>query len=255
MITIAIMNQKGGVGKTTTSLCLSEALALRNKRVLAVDMEPQHNLSNTKKVDTGGVTSMTLLQAAAQAGDAIQHAEHMDVIAGTSVLSTVDSVITDVGKEFRMKEALSAVQEDYDFCIIDTPPQLGTITINALTACDYVIIPAAADMYSIEAIGELYSTFQVVWKYCNRDFKILGILITRYKAQQRLTRQALDSITAMAKGMGTRVFDTKIRESVAVAEAQTKRMSLFDYARYCTSARDYWNLSAEVLKEIEKNGF
>lgn len=248
--TIAIMNQKGGVGKTTTALCIADLLARDGKRVLGIDMEPQRNFSSTKRVDNTSATVMDVLMNRIPISEAIQHVEGFDVVAGSPLLSTADSNITEVGKEYRLREALDTIRNQYDFCILDTPPSLGIISINALTACDYVIIPAEAASFSLEGIDQVYQTFEVVWKYCNKDFKVLGILLTKYNVRLIHSRQISSATKQIADALHTKLFDAKIRACTAVAEAQTRRMSLFDYSKNCNAAKDYRTLVDEIMEEI-----
>lgn len=249
MKTITIINQKGGVGKSTTAHTLAVGLAkLHKKRVLLIDLDAQGNISYTLGASKETPSIYELLTDTATIKEAIQHRGGIDFISSSSALSVLDMTLKDTGKEFKLKEALAPLASSYDFIIIDTPPALGIITINALTASSDVIIPAQADIYSIQGIGQLKGTMDKVKKYCNNDLSIMGILLTRYNKRSNLTRDITDLITNTAKQLNTRVFNSTIREGVAVKEAQASKKDLFEYAPKSNPALDYKELVKEVIK-------
>lgn len=245
---ICVANQKGGVGKSTTAHALGAAYLKKGKKVLFVDLDSQCNLTTTFSVAQEGVPcSWDLLTKQKRIRDVINHTPMGDIIASNRVLATADVMLsTETGKEFRIKEAIDEVKEDYDYIIIDTPPALGTLTINALTASDKVIIPAQADVYSMQGINQLNDTIQVVKKYCNNDLEVEGIVLTRYNGRTVLTQDATQIIEQTAKSMGTKLFKTKIRECIAVKEAQISNQDIFSYNEKCNASEDYKNLLKEI---------
>lgn len=235
----AIINQKGGVGKSTTAHAVAAGLSLKGYRVLAVDMDAQMNLSYTYRADTEGATVLSMLLGEATAKDVIQHTEDGDIIPASKALAGADAFISSTGKEYKLREALEPVKKSYDYIILDTPPALGILTINALTACDSIIIPAQADIYSIQGIAQLVETMRPVQKYCNPALRIEGILLTRYSNRTVLSREVAEMIEQQATVLGTKVFHTTIREAVAVKEAQITRNSLYRYAPKAKVTEDY----------------
>lgn len=250
MKTIAIANRKGGVGKSTTASALSAGLQKKGYRVLTIDLDAQRNLSTTLKAKTDAKTVLGVITGEITAKEAIQHMENGDVIAASKGLSGADLIITETGKEYRLKEALESVSDVYDFCIIDCPPALNILTINALVAADGVLIPAQADLYSLEGIKDLSEVMQPVIKYCNANLKIYGILLTRYSSRSVLSKDATTLAKRLAEQLKTIVFTTTIREAVAVKEAQISQKSLFDYAPNANVTMDYKIFIDEFIQRI-----
>lgn len=246
---IAVINQKGGVGKSSTALALAAGLALKKKKVLSVDLDAQGNMSYTLNADPERPSSFEVLTRAAGAAEAVQSGPQGDFMASSQALAGADTVLTSTGKEYRLKEALNAIQEAYDYVILDTPPALGILTVNALAAADAAIVPAQADIYSLAGIGQLHQTIEAVRQYCNPALKIMGIVLTRYNPRSVLSRDLTALIEQTAGQLETKVFKTAIREAVAIREAQAKRQSLFAYAPKSPVAEDYLNLVQEILKE------
>lgn len=249
MITYAVINQKGGVSKSTISAVLLSGLKKRGFRTLAVDLDAQENLSFTVAADTNTrENTHRLLTEKCSVPDLIQHTEYGDIISASKSLSGADTFIIETGKEYRLKEALEQISDNYDYIILDTPPALGILTVNALTAADSVIIPAQADVYSLQGIAQLADTIQVVRKYCNPDLKIEGILLTRYNARAVLNRDIANMMQKQAENLQTKVFQTTIREAVAVREAQISQKSIFDYAPKANVTEDFHQFIDELLE-------
>ena len=248
MKTIAIINQKGGVGKSTTAFTLASGLKNKGYKTLCIDMDAQGNLSYTANANDDLLTIYDLLAEDANINQAIQHTKNFDLIASSKALSGADGFITDIGKEYKLKEILESVKNDYDYIIIDTPPALGILTVNALTACDSVIIPAQADIYSLQGIEQLSKTIQPIKKYCNDKLKIDGILLTRYSPRAILSREVAEIANDLAQNLNTKVFKSTIREAIAVKESQINKQSLFDYAPNSNVTNDYLNFINELLK-------
>lgn len=249
----AIANQKGGIGKTTTALALSEALTLAGYRVLLIDADPQANATATAITQGGnsGATLRNVLLGEAPAQAAIVRSEVLqcDVLPAAPTLAAVDKALGETtGKEYRMRETLEAEGTAYDYIVIDTPPALNILTINALTAAQRLIIPTTADSYALSGIGQLYNTYQAVKKYCNPQLEIAGILITRHSGRTVLARTLADMIQATAAAIGTRVFNTVIREGIAAREAQSERQGLLANAARSNPAQDYKAFADEIIR-------
>lgn len=244
---VSIINQKGGVGKSTTSQTLAAGLSIKGFKVLLIDMDSQGNLSFSVGADKQGISVLEVLKKESPAADSIQHIGSIDIIPASISLAGADMQLTEMGKEYKLKEAIEPIKKFYDYIIIDTPPALGILTINALTASDSVIIPAQADIYSIDAIGQLYSTITAVKKYTNKELSIAGILLTRFSDRTVLSRDLANMIQGTADQLGTRLFKSTIREAIAIKEAQVVQSDIFAYAPKSKVADDYMNFVDEFL--------
>lgn len=243
---IAVVNRRGGVGKTATAHALGAGLILKGNKVLFVDLDSQSNLSYDLGVTKPDVSAMDVLTGEATAEQAILHTPQGDLIPASEDLATADTAITGTGKEYRLQEALQPLKEMYDYIIIDTPPALGTLTVNALTACAGAIIPAQAEIHSLQGIGLLNDAIEAVKKYCNRDLYIKGIVITRYNGRTVLSKDMRDNLEAIAAQLHTKVFKEPIRECISIKEAQAAQQSIFEYAPRSNAARDYMALIDEL---------
>ena len=168
------------------------------------------------------------------------------------LLAVADATLTATGKEYRLKEALQALKGKYDYCIVDTPPALGILTVNALTAATGAIIPAQADIFSLQGIGQLGGTLDAVKKYCNPDLSVMGILLTRYNDRAVIGREAAEMTERTAGQLGTELFTARIRECTAIKEAQARRQSIYSYAPKSNAAADYAALVAEIMTQEEE---
>lgn len=246
-----VINQKGGVGKTTTAHALAGGLFIEHGyKTLSIDMDPQRSMTKLVGANEEGFTAFEVLTEKVTAADAIQHTEIGDMIAGSRELERIYLAIDDMGKEYHLKEALEPIRNRYDFIIIDTPPARGILTVNALTACDSVIIPTKADAISLGQIDELAETIQGVKKYCNSALAVEGILLTIYRFRYGNDKDYKDKAEAMAKKLGTKVFNTQIREAVAIQESQGHQMSIYKYRPYDKVTEDYRNFIAELVGEM-----
>jgi len=250
MKTIAIINQKGGVGKSTTALALLMGLQRRGYKVLGVDLDAQTNFTFTTQADINKPGAFELLGKTSTAQEVIQTTYAGDIISASPQLALADITFTRVGKEHLLEEALKPLQSKYDYCIIDTPPALSTLTINALTVSKYAVIPAQADAYSLHGIGRLKETLDVVKAYTNPNLKVLGILLTKYTPRTTLNREVAEAIEQTAKSLDTTLFKTTIRESVAIREAQITQQNLYEYAPKSNATIDYNNFIDELLSKI-----
>ncbi len=245
-----IANQKGGVGKTTTAHALATGLTFMGYRVLAVDTDPQGNLSYTMDADPDTPGVYELMKGHAAIYDAIQRTEQGDIISGSLMLSGADMEFTDTGREYILRELLEPLRASYDFIVIDSPPTLGILTINALTVAHDLIIPLGADAYSLQGLSQLHATIGKVKKHCNPALQIAGLLITRHSGRTVLGRDLKDVIEDKAQLIGARAFDAVIRESVTIREAQVQQTSLYSAAPKSNAAIDYLSFINEYLKGV-----
>lgn len=246
----AIINQKGGVGKSTTAQAIGAGLTQRGEKVLFVDLDAQGNLSFAMGAGLQGYNAMGVLQRPETIKQEIQQTNNGDIVASSPALVGADMTITETGKEYRLKEALGQVSGEYTYCIIDTPPALGILTVNALTACDGVIIPAQADIYSLQGISQLNNTIQTVKKYCNNKLSVLGIVLTRYNKRAIISKEVAELIDETAIHINSKLFKTKIRECTAIKEAQAVKKNIFEYAPKSNASADYSALLKEILEEV-----
>ena len=246
---IAIINQKGGVGKSTTTHMIGAGLIQKGFKVLYIDLDSQGNLSYTLKAEPNKYSTFDILDKNATASQAVQQTEQGYIIPASPELAGADTVITSVGKEYRLKESLEQIYDAFDYILIDTPPALGILTINALTACTGIIIPSQADIYSLQGISQLYNTIQIVRKYCNPTLVIKGIVLTRYNSRAILTRDLTEIIEDTATKLNTKLYKTKIRENISIKEAQANQQSIFTYAPKSNAAEDYIALIEEILND------
>lgn len=234
-----ITNQKGGVGKTTTAHALATGLTKKGKKVLVIDIDPQGNISYTMGADDQLPCIYHVLRGEIPASQAIQHTQQGDIIACNLLLAGADMEFTQTGREFLLRDSIADLVDLYDYIIIDTPPTIGILTINALTASNDIVIPMGADIYSLQGLSQLYATIGKVKKYCNRDLTIAGLLMTRFNGRTILAQDLRENIKNKAALVGSTLFETYIREGIAVKEAQTQQSSLFDSAPKSNPAQDY----------------
>lgn len=249
MEVITIANQKGGVGKTTTASVLISGLTEKGYKVLGIDLDAQTNLTTSMGADSKR-TALGVLTGECEAADAIVHTPTGDLIPSSTRLSTADVLLDETGKEYKLTEAIESIKKDYDYIIIDTPPSLGILTINALTACDYAIVPAQADLYSLQGISELAKTIDAIRKYTNPHIKVAGILLTMFNGRTRIAQEVVEILEKLAAQLNTKVFKTKIRASVKATEIQFKKGGLFKYAPRATVTEDYRNWIEELLRTL-----
>jgi chromosome partitioning protein len=246
--TIAFSNQKGGVTKTTSSVVFGFGLAKRKNRVLLIDLDPQGNL--TDFVGATGKSDKTIydvLKKDIPISKAIVKMDNFDVVTANRDLFSADLDFNSIGKEFRLKEALESVQDDYDYIIVDTGPALNILTVNAFTACDEIIIPTTASIFAINGIAVLFETISVIKKYTNPKLKIRGVLITKYNPRTIISRELKELTETLSTQMRTQVFDSFIRFSVIVEEAQANQKDLLGLNKDNPVINDYNKFIDEYL--------
>ncbi len=247
---IAITNQKGGVGKTTTATALATGLKREGYKSLILDCDPQCNSTDTyRALVNGQATLYDVLVAGDPIQEAIQHTEIGDIVAGDPLLADAEQKISEQGREYRLKEALEGLPDDYDFIIIDTPPNLGVLLTNGLTAANSCIIPITPERFSFQGLSELNKSIARVRKYSNPNLEIDGLLLVKYDPRRVLAKEAMKSLPEICKSLNTKCFTTFIRETEEVRKAQERRISLFAWAPDSTAAQDYEAFIDEYLRE------
>ncbi len=252
---LTVTNQKGGIGKSTTAHALGAGFSLKGFNVLLIDLDPQSNLTIATGADRTGAGSYEILTGAATLKEVIKPVkDNLDIVTGSNRLSRISQELTRTGKEYKLKEALEGIRGWYDVVIIDTPPALGELTVNALTAAGRVVIPAQAELFSLEAIKELADTISVINKYTNPGLKVEGVVLTRYQPRSILAQEMTEMIEGLTEILKTRLFNARIREAVAIKEAQAMRQDIFTYAPHSKVARDYMELLNELAQPLKKGG-
>lgn len=246
-ITISVAMQKGGVGKTTTSQTLASLLGAKKKRVLLLDMDSQCNTTIISGVEEPARTITDVLAEECGVKDSIEKCSFYDLLCADELLANLERM-EDIEPTL-LKNLLAAVQNDYDFIIIDTPPALGNLLMISLMASDYVIIPTEPRPLSLRGMDALQATIEAV-QASNKALKVLGILLIKYSERTVLNRQIREILDERAEQMNTTVFNTYIREGIAVPEAQTMCMNLVEYAPKSNPCVDYENFVKELLKMI-----
>lgn len=246
-ITISITLQKGGTGKTATAQALASTLGFKHKKTLLIDLDPQSNATYSSGVDEPKKTITDVLGVECSPNEALIHCKYYDLLPADTYLTNVE--ISDVEPTL-LKNVLKPLQDRFEYIILDTPPALGHLSFNALVASDYVVIPTEPRPFALQGLGRLHSTIESVRNGLNPDLKVLGILLIKYSNRTVLNRDIKSMIEDYAKQMNTIVFETSIREGIAVAEAQTVREPLIDYAKNSKPNIDYKAFTTELLQRI-----
>lgn len=252
---IAITNQKGGVGKTTTCSAFCGGLTEYGYRVLAIDLDPQGNLSFSLGADAEEhYTIYDVFKGNCEINEAIQSTQTGDVIAANILLSGCELELTGVGREYILRERLQQIDDMYDYIIIDTPPALSILTINAYTASNQLIIPMIAEILSLQGIAQLKETIFAVKKYYNKELEIKGILLNKYNPRLILTKEVEELAGIIATQLGTSLFQSKITSSVSIAEAPAHGVSIMEYAPRSKATKEYKKLILECTGIKDKSG-
>jgi chromosome partitioning protein len=246
---IAIANQKGGVGKTTTSVNLAAALALAPKRVLLVDLDAQGNAtmgSGVDKRDLAGSTCDVILEEMHAADAIVRTPEGFDLLPGNSDLTAAEIELMDEpGREQRLRRALEPLRERYDFILVDCPPALSLLTLNALTAADSILVPMQCEYYALEGLSALLQTVDALKAKLNPDLEIEGVLRTMFDVRNNLANAVSADLTAH---FGDKVFRTIIPRNVRVAEAPSHGLSIVGYDKGSRGAIAYLGLAGEIIR-------
>lgn len=248
---IAIANQKGGVGKTTTCVNLCAALSLMGKRVLLVDCDPQGNASSGMGVPkTSRPNTYDMLIADNSAADCVVQTEYGDVIPASKELAAASVELIDAERrEYVLKDKISALYSEYDYILIDCPPSLELLTVNALVAADSVLIPMQCEYYALEGIADLLTSIKMCSRRLNRRLGIEGIVLTMYDSRANLTTQVANELR---KHLADKVYDTVIPRSVRLSEAPSHGIPGVVYDRVNRGSKGYMALAAEFLRRNEK---
>ena len=246
---VAIANQKGGVGKTTTAVNLSSCVAALGKRVLIVDLDPQGNTTTGYGIPKRSVEKGTyeILIGEARASEAIRKTEYRtDVIGSNTRLAGASLEMIDLpARESRLRKALAEVQRDYDFIFIDCPPSLDLLTLNGLSACDSVLIPVQCEYYALEGLSELISTLKTIRKKYNPYLDIEGVVFTMFSGRFNLTLQVVDQVK---KYFGTKVYKTTIPRTIRISEAPSYGQPINFYEPKGKGSEAYMDLAIEFVK-------
>ncbi len=250
---IAITNQKGGVGKTTTAINLAAAFAMKGLRTLLIDLDPQAN-SSMSFIDVHSLERSVydaLVEKDVGLAEVTVPAEHVDRLwvapARLSLAKLEGKLVGELDNHFRLKDAIDEVIDQYDYVVIDTPPTLGLITVNALVAATHVLIPVQASYFALEGTDDLLETIDKVKARPNPGLQILGAVITLYDKRTLLSRDVRGEIQ---KVFGDRVFETVISKSVRLEESPAHREPIFSFAPKSSGAFEYYKLSEEVLSRV-----
>ena len=251
---LAFTNQKGGVGKTTSAVNVALSLAVSEVRTLLIDLDPQSNattgLAELFDEVNGNIYDVMLK------GDGIKDVitptsfPHLDIIASTNDLVGAEiELVSVMAREYQLQKALGSIKKQYDMIIIDCPPSLGLLTINALTASDALVIPIQCEYYALEGLGQLLNTVRLVQRHLNKGLEIIGILMTMYDSRLNLSKQVVNEVNSFFKD---KLFKTYIHRNVRLSEAPSFGKPALLYDANSTGAQNYMSLTEEILQRVSQ---
>lgn len=243
---LAFSNHKGGVGKTTSTVNIGAGLSYLDKKVLLLDLDPQSNLSQSFGIENPEKSIYNALKG--ECGlEPINLKTNLDLIPASLDLSGVEiELSSEPGREYLLRELLDEIRDNYEYIIVDCPPSLGLLTVNALVAADEVYIPLQSEYLAIKGLTKINEVITKIQKRLNKSLVLGGVFITQYDHRKILNRDVAQTIRSF---FGDKVFETKIRDNVSLAEAPTKGVDIFRYDPKCFGAADYLNLCLEIIEK------
>lgn len=254
MRTIVIANEKGGIGKTTTATSIASILTKKGYKTLLIDADQQGNSTDTYRAivnEQATLYDVLLDDERIQLAEAIQETSNGMIVASDPLLRKGDEILkNDIEGIYRMQDALEELEQSdkFDYVIIDTAPTMNSILHSCLIAAKEVIIPLSADRYALQGLSQISNTIKAIKKRQNKNLKITGILLVKNNPRTLLSKDVTEQLKTIAEQLDTKLFDTYIRDTVKVSEAQSIRKTLIEYDESCTAAQDYIKLVDEIVK-------
>lgn len=251
---ISVSNIKGGVGKTTTAAILAAGLTAKGYKVLMIDSDPQTNLTMCfMQEPPDGTPSLYHVYAEGKTLDEVKTPIklNLDLVLGDFELCNADMQFIRAGRLKMLKKAFKELKSQYDYVVIDTPPNLGILSLNAFLVSDYIIVPMAADSFSLKGVRLLKQTLDEVEEETEKEIKVIGLLLTKYTDRTNVSKLLENSVNAAAELLNTKVFDTRIRQATVLQESQIAKIDLLEYAPKAPVTADYQSFIDELLKRIE----
>ncbi|MDX2133430.1 MAG: ParA family protein [Saprospiraceae bacterium] len=247
-IVVSFLNHKGGVGKTTSAINVGAGLVELGKKVLLIDLDPQANLTIALGIPRQRHSIYEAMRGEAELSP-VNHKPGLDVVTSSLDLSGAEmELINEAGREYILRELLAQVADDYDYVLIDCPPSLGLLTLNALTSSRWVLIPLQAEFLAVQGLAKIKQVIDKVRFRLNKNLDIAGVVPTMYDNRRVLNRDVVETIQ---KYFGDKVFNTYIRDNVALAEAPAQRKDIFAYNAKSSGAQDYLDLAREIIERLE----